>query len=109
MRRRSDPQLITQWQNHLKDRQESGLTVASWCRQKNIKPHQFWYWQKRLGGNPSRDRTTGFVPVKLKETSTPVRLRFANGTVLECTESTDPAWIGKIMAAMNGGPRDEKL
>jgi hypothetical protein len=36
------------WRQVLADWQTSGLSIAEYCRQKNISPGQFYDWQKRL-------------------------------------------------------------
>jgi len=54
-----------EWENHLIAWEQSGLSKAEYCRQKNISYHAFNYWKKRLRkpGAPSP-----ITLVKLEET-----------------------------------------
>lgn len=57
-------QLIEDWK-------QSGLSQQAFCREKNLRYHQFHYWYKvyRDGNsNPNKDKPA-FVPVHLKEVS----------------------------------------
>ena len=37
-----------QWKKDIIDQANSGLPVASWCRQNRIAVHTFYYWQNKL-------------------------------------------------------------
>ncbi len=38
----------SEWENHLKSWQRSGISKAEYCRKKQISYHAFNYWKKRL-------------------------------------------------------------
>ena len=69
---------ISSWVTHLQSHRKSGLTQQAYCQKHALKPHQFWYWKRKLKGHdkastvarpqPILQRQTsrqGFVPVKL--------------------------------------------
>lgn len=55
------PELQKIWEDRLANFDSSGLTVAAWCTQHQVKPHQFFYWQRKTKS------------VKSNEVSGPVR------------------------------------
>jgi hypothetical protein len=66
----SSPSQKSAWGSHIRAQKESDLTQQAYCRQHDLKPHQFWYWKNKLGGadsikpqkqNPSAK--SAFIPV----------------------------------------------
>ena len=41
-------ELRQEWTQRLADFSSSDQTAKAWCEQNQIKPHQFFYWQRRL-------------------------------------------------------------
>ena len=39
--------LRNQWKEKIIDQSQSGLSIAAWCRQNNIKIHTFIYWRDK--------------------------------------------------------------
>ncbi len=37
-----------QWKENIINQQQSGLSIAAWCRQNNIQDYTFYYWQTKL-------------------------------------------------------------
>jgi len=62
------------WKRHIEGWQNSGLTQIDYCHQKNLIPHRFTYWKKKLvTANPS---DLSFVPVPIASAPlSPVSLR----------------------------------
>lgn len=57
-----DPRAKRQfWDNHIQAWQQSGLTQIEYCRQNNLKIHQWWYWRRKIL-KPS-DTDVRFVPL----------------------------------------------
>ena len=50
------------WQRHIEGWPASGLSQVAYCRQNDIKPHQWSYWKKRLSRT---DSGVSFVPLKI--------------------------------------------
>ena len=51
------------WRQHIEDWRSSGLTQIAYCRQHELKPHQFVYWKKRF---VQTDTGIAFVPLKIR-------------------------------------------
>jgi hypothetical protein len=60
------------WEHHLGRWQQSGLSQRAYCRQNDLRPHQFYYWRRRIL-KPRPD--VSFLPVTLPRRfgSTPSR------------------------------------
>ena len=63
-------------QAHIAACRLSGLTVAAYCSQHQIKVHQYYYWQKKLQP-PQQD--SNFIKMAPVLPSVPVSIVFANG------------------------------
>ena len=69
---RLTPQQRSAWADHIQTQRESGLTQQVYCQQHALKPHQFWYWKRKLAGGaagklkqPGKPKQSGFVPVNI--------------------------------------------
>lgn len=38
----------SQWMDIIKDRQNSGLNIKSYCQERGISRHAYYYWQRKL-------------------------------------------------------------
>ena len=99
------------WAILIKERMESGMTVREWCRERNIKESQYYYWLKILRRDAAEGREQGqrvspFVelPAVCQEQ------RFLPGAAaavirkgsiaIEVTESASAGFIAKVMEAV---------
>ena len=46
-----------QWREHIFKQRQSGLSMASWCRQNNIVVHTFCYWRDKLFSKATLERS----------------------------------------------------
>lgn len=46
-----------QWKDKILEQRKSGLSAASWCRQKNVVITAFYYWQRKLFPKSDLDRS----------------------------------------------------
>lgn len=37
-----------EWEAHIQDFKESGLSKAAWCQKQNLPVHRLYYWLKKL-------------------------------------------------------------
>jgi transposase-like protein len=80
----------TSWQQHIERWQESDLTQRSYCREHNLKPHQFSYWKRKLKSSPSgedsaNETASGFVRIQLEpppQKMSQLRVQCCDGTEL---------------------------
>ena len=63
MVRQSNPNTEQRWKKLLAKLQQSGLTVAEFCRQENVSPASIYQWKKRLGmGSLRANRRSAAAP-----------------------------------------------
>jgi len=72
------------WEHPLGRWQQSGLSQRAYCRQNDLKPHQFYYWRRRTL-KPRSD--VSFLPVTLPVDSVHqhhgIRVLMPNGFAIE--------------------------
>ena len=39
---------IALWEERIKEKQDSGLSVEEWCQQNQLTKHSYYYWKKRI-------------------------------------------------------------
>lgn len=57
------------WQARVAAYRASGQTVAAWCRTQGIKPHQMYYWIKRLNASAplSASKPAQWLPLVVED------------------------------------------
>ena len=83
---------VEEWQN-------SGLSMAGFCKQKGIAKSIFYYWQKRYKENQS---TGGFVPIKVDNGNRPsnssvIEIAYPNGVIVRLPNQTLPALVRQYL------------
>ncbi len=81
------------WKQHIADQEKSGLPVAKYCRQHNLKVHQFKYYRSRLSSKTKK--TPHFIPVQVKKKEM-VKLEIA-GVEVGITSDISQAWLAKLI------------
>lgn len=56
-----------QWQKIIQEQKESGLTVAQFCEQHDLRFHQFHYYKKVLFSPKKKEKAPRFTEVKAVE------------------------------------------
>jgi hypothetical protein len=76
------------WTQHIDAWQASGLNQNAYCREYDLKPHQFSYWKRKLAALDSDQKpkastpSSAFIPLTVNETrssTSGLRLRLPNG------------------------------
>lgn len=105
-----------------KDRVESGITVADWCKQHQVSEKSYWYYHKLFGDElalavSTQDQTEELLPITVQDKSVFAELQepkrsavnniSSGGAVIckgdiriEITESVSDEFILKIMKAV---------
>ena len=115
------------WLEHVRVCEGSGQVLAAYARSHDLGVGQFYSWRSRLrrkgllggwvssGGEEKKRRTRvvrgvtkrpaelGFAPVRVarEEPVFELRIRFGNGTVLECGRSFPEARLRSLLAALS--------
>jgi hypothetical protein len=83
---------ITHWRAIMRNQSASGLSVAAFCREHDIRAHQFHWWRHRLRKIDSLAKESGFI--KLVPISTPqpsgIRIHLSGGVFIEVEQGFDP-------------------
>jgi hypothetical protein len=91
------------WETHIESWQRSGLSQLAYCREHDLKPHQFTYWKKRI---VSADGAISFVPLHFSQNlpvavkTTTINVVTPNGYRFELGAGFDPALVKQLLAAI---------
>ena len=97
------------WNSHLERWQESGLSQSDYCREHDLKDHQFVYWKKRI--IQTEETATKFVSLNLgsftnKQPSpqpvSALRVVVSDGLKVEVEAGFDPHLLCQLIVALRG-------
>jgi hypothetical protein len=94
-------QLRQVWKTHIERWKQSGQTQVSYCREHELKPHQFTYWKKRFGRTKA---DISFVPLRFSRnlpvavTGSTFNLFTQNGFKIEVGAGFDPATLKQLIS-----------
>ena len=99
----------SEWRKHLECWRSSGLTQIAYCRQHDLKVHQFTYWKKRLA---QTDVAVTFVPVNLPsgarmasvDRDTSLRIIVDGDLQIEIRSDFDPQLLRRLIATLRSRP-----
>jgi len=102
--------LKERWAALIKEREESGLTIKEWCRERNVKKSKYYYWLKILRRDEAdaAGQDTGIAPfVELPavfqehglQPGSPAAVIRKGDISIEIAESASAGLIAKIMEA----------
>ena len=96
------------WSSHIERWQESGLSQRVYCREHNLKDHQFVYWKKRIirTGTESKFVSLNLGPFKdkqpLQHAVRPLQLILHNGFTIEIHPGFDPHLLRQLIIVLRG-------
>jgi hypothetical protein len=77
-----------EWEAHIQDFKESGLSKAAWCQKQNLPVHRLYYWLKKLSpqaNRPTESKRTKWVSVNIppieEKIHTTIRIHFKEATI----------------------------
>ena len=82
---------ITAWQ-------ESGLTVAAWCRNNSVSYYSFLYWRKRLQAEIHQEEGS-FVMLRVATTKPSILLE-CNGVTVQVSSGFDPTLLRDVLSLL---------
>ena len=102
--------IAERWAVLIKERMDSGMTIKQWCKERNIKESQYYYWLKILRRDEAdaaeqNAEAMPFVelPVICQEQEArlgrPAAVIRKGDIAIEITESASAGFIAKIMEA----------
>ena len=95
------------WREIIAKQKESGKSIAAYCRENNITPNQFWYWQKTITKELISDaQLVGVL-------NTPVTISGADEVAATAKETTgkakkrkQPATLAPVVNAIVHGEKE---
>ncbi len=87
------------------------ISVEDFCKQQNIKPCTYFYWNKKLHIAPNRSSMRPkFVPITLNKRPHQIpnipcyEFRFANGTIMSIPDELDKEKLSELIQTIAGLP-----
>jgi transposase-like protein len=71
-----------QWARRLAQQQESGLSIAAFCRRHDLSQVTFHYWKRRFRSEPARPVGNRFLPISVIDSGLSISIERPNGLVL---------------------------
>ena len=95
------------WRSLISEQEESGQTVAAFCRMQELRESQFYYWKKRLG----EVATPPFVEVQVAKPhlrprhsacalASTIEVRLGNGRSLMVAPEFDASHLRALLAVV---------
>jgi len=60
---RSTYQEMAIWEQRIKEREDSGLSVSEWCKLNEIKKNRYYYWSSKINKTQVSDNEMEFIDV----------------------------------------------
>jgi len=92
------PSMKQQWSEKIAAWQESGLSIAAWCKQNDEGYYRFIYWRKRLL-QPKVQPSTSFVELTLEPSALAVE---CNGVTLHIERGFDRELLRDALSVLKG-------
>lgn len=100
--------IAERWAALIKERMDSGMTIKEWCRERNVKESQYYYWLKTLRRDEAdaAEQDPGAAPFvelpaifqgQAAASGRPAAVIRKGGVSIEITESASPRFIAKIL------------
>lgn len=87
------------WEHHLERWRQSGLSQQAYCHKNLLKPHQFYYWRRRILAPQNK---ISFLPVTLPadpiRNPLAVRIHLSNGCAIELEGRDEPVQLQQLLA-----------
>lgn len=87
--------LKRQWAEKIAVWQQSGLSIAAWCRQNDENYHRFLYWRRRL--QPAAKPGGHFVELTLES---PALALACNGVTLQIERGFDHELLREVLSVL---------
>ena len=104
----SNSERANQWQNHINQWQESGLSGAKFCKRAELDLAQFYYWKNKLLSNTrhiavDKKRPTGFASVVITDSALVgdgLSFTLPNGCAIVGINGANVSLVGAILAQL---------
>ena len=87
LRQYNQEQKLIEWAKKITERQESGMPIEKWCRERGISKQTYYRWQKRVFEAAQRQQQVEFAEVRTSES---LQLPATGGS--ECEMASRSPW-----------------
>ena len=98
---------VEQWQDIIEQQKNSGLSIATYCRENNISTTSFYHYRSKLNFGrqiKAPAAQTGFVQVKpastIEHSSAVITLQ-TNLVTLKLPLTVSPQWLGQLLRELS--------
>lgn len=108
MSRSPDRAKERRWVRWLQEKQESGESVAAFCRKRQLPVHQFYWWQDQLRrrdamkSNKPVKAAASFVPVRVSLVAPTIDVVHPGGCIVRVVAGVDSQSLRQVLAALDG-------
>ncbi|WP_392486709.1 IS66 family insertion sequence element accessory protein TnpA [Haloimpatiens sp. FM7315] len=60
---RATPETIVVWEQRIRQREQSGMSIAAWCKENKIKKSNYQYWNRKLNKEITINNEAEFADV----------------------------------------------
>lgn len=109
MARSPDRAKERRWIRWLQEKQESGESVAAFCRRRQLPVHQFYWWQRQLRhrdaieSNERVGAAASFVPVRVSLVAPTIEVVHPGGCIVRVVAGVDSQSLRQVLAALDRG------
>ena len=104
----SNSERANQWQNHISQWQESGLSGAKFCKRAELDLAQFYYWKSKLLSDTrnivvDKKRPAGFASVVITDSALVgdgLNFTLPNGCAIVGIKGANVSLVGAILAQL---------
>jgi hypothetical protein len=104
----SNSERANQWQNHISQWQESGLSGAKFCKRAELDLAQFYYWKSKFSSNTrnievDKKRPTGFASAVITDSALVgdgLSFTVPNGCAIVGINGANVSLVGAILAQL---------
>lgn len=103
---RREPEKAKYWEAVFKERAGSGMSIAAFCKERDIRPSQYYWWRRRLKNDtPQSNATEGFIELLSASGNTSVyssgiKLICDNRFSLQLDPGFDPTTLKQVLAVL---------
>jgi transposase-like protein len=93
----------THWRAIIENQATSGVSIAAYCRNAQIKPSYFYTWRRRLREQPPC--AGGFlelIPGRLTKSASGIRIRLDGKLAVAVERSFDPYTLRTVVETLSG-------
>ena len=81
------------WSNLIAEQEASGQSIRTFCQEKGLGDHSFYYWRKKL----QKSAPVQFALLKTVASAAPLELILANGEQLRIRNGVDAATFRLVL------------